>query len=63
MTRHRAYHGVALNVAMDLSPFDGINPCGYPGLRTIDLATLGAHVTWSDAARRLGDSLASHLSR
>lgn len=63
VTRHRTYHGVALNVAMDLSPFAGINPCGYPGLRTIDLATLGSTVTWSDAAQRLGDSLALHLSR
>jgi lipoyl(octanoyl) transferase len=63
VTRHRTYHGVALNVAMDLSPFAGINPCGYPGLRTIDLATLGSTVTWRDAAQRLGDSLALHLSR
>ncbi len=36
-----AYHGVSLNVAMDLSPYSQIDPCGYPGLRTTDLATLG----------------------
>ncbi len=36
-----AYHGVALNVAMDLSPYSRIDPCGYPGLRATDLATLG----------------------
>ena len=41
VSRHCTYHGVALNVAMDLSPFSGINPCGYAGLQTIDLATLG----------------------
>lgn len=35
------YHGVALNVAMDLAPFRGIDPCGYRGLDTVDLATLG----------------------
>lgn len=35
------YHGVSLNVAMDLTPFSGINPCGYPGLATIDMRTLG----------------------
>lgn len=35
------YHGVAINVAMDLGPFGGINPCGYPGLDTVDLAALG----------------------
>ncbi len=36
------YHGVAINVAMDLQPFERINPCGYPGLQTIDMAHLGA---------------------
>ena len=35
------YHGVALNVDMDLAPFAGINPCGYPGLKTVDMHTLG----------------------
>ena len=35
------YHGVAINVAMDLTPFAGINPCGYAGLDTVDLAALG----------------------
>lgn len=37
------YHGVAINVAMDLTPFEWINPCGYPGLRTVDLTTLGVN--------------------
>jgi lipoyl(octanoyl) transferase len=62
VSRHRTYHGVALNVAMDLKPFDGINPCGYAGLRTIDLATLGVNTDWDTVARRLGDKLASHLA-
>jgi len=38
--RHCSYHGLALNVAMDLAPFGGINPCGYAGLKVTDLATL-----------------------
>jgi len=38
--RHCSYHGLALNVAMDLAPFAGINPCGYAGLTVTDLATL-----------------------
>ncbi|HZE91190.1 MAG TPA: lipoyl(octanoyl) transferase LipB [Rhizobacter sp.] len=59
--RHCTYHGVALNVAMDLSPFDGINPCGYAGLRTVDLATLGITTEWETVAQRLGDKLATHL--
>ncbi|MCW7539107.1 lipoyl(octanoyl) transferase LipB [Aquabacterium sp. A7-Y] len=62
ITRHRTYHGVALNVAMDLSPFDGINPCGYAGLRSVDLATLGVSTDWGTAAARLGERLATHLS-
>jgi lipoyl(octanoyl) transferase len=62
VSRHCAYHGVALNVAMDLSPFGCIDPCGYAGLRTVDLATLGVTTDWDTAARRLGEKLASHLS-
>ena len=62
VTRHCAYHGVALNVAMDLSPFEGINPCGYAGLATVDLARLGVSTDWDTVAGRLGDKLATHLS-
>jgi lipoyl(octanoyl) transferase len=38
--RHCSYHGLAVNVAMDLAPFAGINPCGYQGLEVTDLRTL-----------------------
>ncbi|WKB51883.1 lipoyl(octanoyl) transferase LipB [Eleftheria terrae] len=62
VTRHCTYHGVALNVAMDLSPFSGINPCGYAGLTSVDLATLGVSTDWGTAAARLGERLATHLS-
>lgn len=62
VSRHCTYHGLALNVAMDLSPYDGIDPCGYPGLRSIDLATLGAAVGWDEVAQRLAQLLASHLA-
>ncbi|MGY0197394.1 lipoyl(octanoyl) transferase LipB [Leptothrix sp. BB-4] len=62
VSRHRTYHGVALNVAMDLAPFDGINPCGYAGLQTVDLAKLGVAVEVPDAARRLADQLAALLA-
>jgi len=37
----RSYHGLSLNVAMDLEPFTRINPCGYPGLRVTQLRDLG----------------------
>ncbi len=62
VSRHCTYHGVALNVAMDLSPFSRINPCGYAGLATVDLATLGVRTDWQTVAERLGDKLAAHLS-
>jgi len=38
--RHCSYHGLAVNVAMDLAPFAGINPCGYADLRVTDLRQL-----------------------
>jgi lipoyl(octanoyl) transferase len=42
--RHCSYHGLAVNIAMDLEPFAGINPCGYEGLEVTDLRTLcGVH--------------------
>lgn len=55
----RAYHGVSLNVAMDLTPFLGINPCGYAGLRTVDMASCGVRRDPTEA----GDALAHHLTR
>ena len=62
VSRHCTYHGLALNVAMDLRPFEAINPCGYQGLRTVDLATLGVDVPWEVAATRLAALLQTHLS-
>ena len=41
VSQHRTYHGVALNVAMDLEPFSRIDPCGYVRLKTVDLRSLG----------------------
>ena len=61
VSRHCTYHGAALNVAMDLQPFDRINPCGYAGLQTVDLSTIGVQVTWDEAARVLGEQLAARL--
>lgn len=62
VSRHCCYHGVALNVAMDLQPFDRINPCGYAGLATVDLARLGVHADWNEAATRLAQRLAAQLA-
>ncbi|MBN2691898.1 MAG: lipoyl(octanoyl) transferase LipB [Burkholderiaceae bacterium] len=53
------YHGVAINVAMDLEPFTWINPCGYPGLRTIDMASLGVHATVEQVAAAFAEEFAA----
>lgn len=52
-----SYHGVALNVQMDLSPFAAINPCGYPGLAVTQTHDLGLALTPDTAA----DELTRHL--
>ncbi len=62
VSRHCTYHGVALNVAMDLEPFSRINPCGYAGLPTVDLSTIGVHTTWDEAASVLASQLAIRLA-
>ena len=62
VSRHCTYHGVALNVAMDLEPFSRINPCGYAGLQTVDLSTIGVSVTWQEAADVLGAKLVTYLA-
>ena len=62
VSRHCTYHGVALNVAMDLEPFSRINPCGYAGLETVDLSTIGVSTTWNEAATVLGQKLTAYLA-
>jgi lipoyl(octanoyl) transferase len=62
VSNHCTYHGLALNVAMDLSPFERIDPCGYAGLRAVDLATLGVHTDWTTVARQLGQRLSAQLT-
>ncbi|MCV2369713.1 lipoyl(octanoyl) transferase LipB [Roseateles oligotrophus] len=63
VSRHCTYHGVALNVSMDLQPFAGINPCGYAGLATVDLVTLGVFADWPTVAERFGERLQAQLER
>ena len=62
VSQHRTYHGVALNVAMDLEPFSRIDPCGYVGLKTVDLRSLGVDVDFDDAAARVAGHLARRLA-
>ncbi len=57
-----SYHGVAVNVAMDLEPFSRINPCGYAGMAVTDLASLGVDITLSEAFSGLTTTLVRRLS-
>ena len=57
----RAYHGLAVNVDMDLAPFGGINPCGYEGLPTIDMKGCGVAATIHEVGERLAAELNARL--
>lgn len=62
ISRGCSYHGLALNIAMDLQPFSWINPCGQIGLETIDLASLGVHVSLATIEERLTQHLLEQLA-
>lgn len=56
------YHGLALNVAMDLSPFAAIDPCGYPGLEVTSLADLGVPMRVEEVGAALAPRIANQLA-
>ena len=58
----RSFHGLALNVAMDLSPYNAINPCGYAGLQVTDLAVQGVRASMDDVMAALSKQLITQLS-
>jgi lipoyl(octanoyl) transferase len=62
VSRGCTYHGIALNVDMDLKPFDGINPCGYAGLETTSMAALGARDSIGAVQERLETRLLAALA-
>jgi lipoyl(octanoyl) transferase len=57
-----SYHGLALNVAMDLTPYETINPCGYAGMQVTDLAALGVRASMEDVMARLTQHIDTQLS-
>lgn len=61
VTRGRAYHGLALNVDMDLAPFSAIDPCGFPGLPVTQLKDLGFSDSVDSAGSRLAELIRKHL--
>ena len=56
-----SYHGLALNVATDLDAFSRIHPCGYEGLRTVDMQTLGIKDNIDNISQRLLENLQKQL--
>jgi lipoyl(octanoyl) transferase len=56
------YHGVSLNVAMDLAPFSWINPCGYSGLATVDMRSMGVTAALADVQQALARELVQQLA-
>ena len=59
--RGSSYHGLAFNVAMDLQPFQRINPCGYRGLEVTDLRSLGVNASVQEVADALSPRLLASL--
>jgi lipoyl(octanoyl) transferase len=59
--RGRSYHGLSLNVDMDLEPFQYINPCGYPGMAVTQLKDLGIDVDITLLQQQLVQHLRRHL--
>ncbi|KPK09327.1 MAG: lipoate--protein ligase [Betaproteobacteria bacterium SG8_39] len=62
VARGRAFHGLALNVDMDLAPFEAIDPCGYPGLRVTQTRDLGIALTPAQAGAALAAQLEKGLA-
>ena len=62
VSKHCTYHGLALNVAMDLTLFSSINPCGYAGLATTDMASCGVAATPAEVSAVLAEQLERWLA-
>lgn len=61
LKKNYCYHGLSLNMAMDLSPFSYIDPCGYAGLETTQLKDLGVHKNCDEIAAQLVSIFQSKL--
>ena len=63
VSKSYSYHGLALNVSTDLAAFSRIHPCGYEGLRTVDMQTLGIKDNIENVSQKLVDNLKRHLQK
>lgn len=61
VTRGRSYHGLALNVDMDLAPFGAIDPCGFPGLAVTQMKDLGFSISMEETGKRLSRLLSERI--
>jgi lipoyl(octanoyl) transferase len=61
--RGACYHGLSLNVDMDLAPFSYINPCGYQGMEVIDIKSLGVELTMPNAKQLLVSALKKQMQK
>ncbi len=61
--RGSCYHGLSLNIDMDLSPFLNINPCGYQGMEVIDIKSLGRSLTMEQAKQQFVSALNSQMHK
>jgi lipoyl(octanoyl) transferase len=61
--RGACYHGLSLNVDMDLAPFSYINPCGYQGMQVIDIKSLGVQLTMSNAKKLVVSALKKQMQK
>jgi lipoyl(octanoyl) transferase len=59
----RTYHGLSLNVNMDLSAFSQINPCGYQGLKVTQLSDLTDNINLDSIGNELTQILSGHVTR
>ena len=63
VANHATYHGLSLNIDMDLEPFSRINPCGYEGLAVAQMRDCGVDFGEGDKMQLIGDKLVAHLTQ
>ena len=63
VSKSHTYHGLALNVSTDLAAFARIHPCGYAGLKTVDMQTLGIKDNIQNVSHKLVENLKWHLQQ
>ena len=57
------YHGLAINIDMDMEPFNGINPCGYEGMKCIQLSSIIKDISIQDVKQSFPKYLLKHLDQ